>query len=107
MKAAIVIVAAFASLTVPALASGDGRRDASGRQEYVSDKSGRCAVRPDAELLSVEEVTAKLKEQGYTVRKVERERGCYEVKATNAQGVQVEIYVDPATATIVKRDGRS
>jgi hypothetical protein len=52
-------------------------------------------------------VTQKLKEQGYMVRKVERSHGCYEVKATDAKGAQVEMYLDQATAEIVRRGDRS
>ena len=62
---------------------------------------------PAAEWLSVDQVTQKLKEQGYTVRRIEASHGCYEVKATDAKGVRVEMYVDPATAEIVSREGRS
>lgn len=52
-------------------------------------------------------MTQKLKEQGYTVGKVETSHGCYEVKATDANGVRIELYVDPATAQVVGHEGRS
>lgn len=53
--------------------------------------------------LSVEQILAKLKERGFTeVYEVERERGSYEVKARDAKGVLMEIYVDAKTGEILK-----
>jgi hypothetical protein len=110
LKNTIAVAAMFTALAGPALASDHGRRERGdsdhGRYESVSDR-GRCAARPAAEWLSVDQVTQKLKDQGYTVRKVERSHGCYEVKATDAKGVRVEMYLDPATAEVVGRQGRS
>jgi hypothetical protein len=55
----------------------------------------------------MDEVAKKLKEQGYTVRRIEASHGCYEVKVTDSKGVWLEMYVDPATAEVIGRDGRS
>jgi hypothetical protein len=107
LKNTMIIAAALAFLAGPALASSDGRVEAEDRYEMASGRDGRCTARPDANWLSVKQLTQKLKDQGYTVRQVERSHGCYEVKATDAKGVRVEIYVDPVTAEIVNRDGRS
>lgn len=96
----------LALLAVPVLASDDDR-SGSDRRGSQSDDRGRCAARSDAEWMPIEQVAQKLKDQGYTVRKVERSHGCYEVKATDGNGVRVEIYVDPATAQIVSRESRS
>ena len=107
------VAALLAGLAVPALASDHGDRSHRGRYEHGrSDHDGdrdrsRCSARPAAEWLSVDQVAQKLKEQGYTVRRIETGHGCYEVKATDSKGVRVEMYVDPATADVVSRDGRS
>jgi hypothetical protein len=110
LKNTVAVAVVFAALAGPALASDHGRHEradsAHGRYESVSDR-GRCTARAAAEWLSVDQITQKLKDQGYTVRKVERSRGCYEVKATDSKGVQVEMYLDPATADVVSRRGRS
>ncbi len=69
--------------------------------------SKACTDRPRAEWLSQDAVAEKLKQQGYTVRKVEEEKkSCYEVKARDAQGQRLELYVDPVSAKVVdsKRD---
>lgn len=107
LKNTVIIAAAFALLAGPVLASSDHQANSEERYEMASDRDGRCSTRPDAKWLSVEQLTQKLKDQGYSVRRVERSHGCYEVKATDVNGVRVEIYVDPATAEIVNRDDRT
>ena len=55
--------------------------------------------------LSMEEILARLKAQGYgEVYEIERERGLYEVKARGQDGLRVEIYVDPRTGDILRRE---
>jgi hypothetical protein len=111
----LTLAALLAALAMPALASDHGERShreryEHGRSEHDGDRDhgrSRCSARPAAEWLSVDQVAQKLKEQGYTVRRIEANYGCYEVKATDAKGVRVEMYVDPATADVVGRDGRS
>jgi hypothetical protein len=106
-RSAVVLTAAvFAAVAGSALASGDEGDSLKERYELASDRA-RCTARPIAEWLSIDQLTQKLKEQGYTVSKVETSHGCYEVKATDAKGLRVELYVDPATAEVIKREGRS
>jgi hypothetical protein len=106
LKKTLATVAILAAIAAPALASDHGRRDHDERSEYRSD-SRACPVRPAAERLSIDQVVLKLKEQGYTVNKIETSHGCYEVKATDAKGARVEMYLDPATVEIVRRGDRS
>ena len=101
----IAVVALLAGLATPVLASDHADRGLSEHSER-SDR-GRCTARPAAERLSVDQVTQKLKEQGYTVRRIEVRHNCYEVKGTDAKGARVEMYVDPATAEIVGQGNRS
>lgn len=112
LKNTIALAIVLAALTAPALASDDdryGSRDRyESRERYEhSFERGRCAVRSGAELLTVDQVAQKLKEQGYTVRRIETSHGCYEVKATDANGIRLEFYVDPATASVINRGRRS
>jgi hypothetical protein len=101
------IATALATFAVPALASSENLYESEERYETASDRDARCAARPEAEWLNVEQLTQKLKDGDYTVREVERSHGRYEVKVTEANGVRVEIYVDPTTAEIVSLEGRS
>jgi hypothetical protein len=96
---------------VPALASSDGERSHGERYEYArsdrDDNRGHCSIRPGTEWLPVGQVAQKLEQQGYTVGKIEVSHGRYEVKVTDRKGVRFEMYVDPATADVVRRDGRN
>ena len=78
---AFVIVAALAA--APALASET------------------CPETPKDKWLRPEEVQVRLEQKGYDVRRVKKEGTCYEVKGKK-EGKQVEAYVNPADASIVK-----
>jgi hypothetical protein len=105
-SAVVLATAVFAAVAGSALASADDRDGSKERHELASDRA-RCTVRSAAEWLSNDQLTQKLKEQGYTVGRIETSHGCYEVKATDAKGVRVKLYVDPATAEVIMREGRS
>lgn len=74
---------------------GQSRRD--------DDRAGMAARGPS---LSLSEITQRLADKGYgDIREVEREgRGRYEVKARNAEGHWVELYVDGATGAVLKEE---
>ena len=44
-----------------------------------------------------EKLTARLKEQGWDVRRIKVDGGCYEVYALNDKGERVEAYFHPRT----------
>ncbi len=79
---AAVIIAC--SLSIPAQASDD-----------------ECNAGPKSGWMPKETIAHSLKAQGYKVRKVEVEDGCYEVYAMK-DGRKYEIYVNPTTGTVVK-----
>lgn len=68
--------------------------------------SEACTQEPKSKWLSQEAIAAKLKEQGFEVARTETKRSCYEVKAKDAQGKRVGLYVDPVTGRIVKRESK-
>lgn len=88
MRKVLLITAAIATLAVasPAMASGDD----------VNCKN------PTGKWLEKQVIKSKAQEQGYDVRRIKREDGCYEVYAINNKDERVEIYMNPATAEIVK-----
>ena len=59
----------------------------------------RCpALKPDQQALAIGTVTDKLTSQGYKeIRKIEREGGCYEVKAVDKDGRAVKLYLNAVT----------
>ncbi|TAK41268.1 MAG: PepSY domain-containing protein [Betaproteobacteria bacterium] len=72
----------------------------------ASVASETCTQEPKSKWLSQEAIAAKLKEQGFEVSRTETKRSCYEVKAKDAQGKRVELYVDPVTARVVKQQSK-
>ncbi len=73
--------------------------------------AGAADVRPapDAQQqwLSIPQVHDKLVAAGYrNIEKIERERGNYEVKATDRDGRRVKLYVNPQTGDVLDRRQR-
>ena len=60
-----------------------------------------CRV-PKADWQPREAVQAMAEKQGWTLRKIETDDGCYEVEGRDSQGREVEAKLDPATLAIVK-----
>ncbi len=94
MRKIITITAAtvLLGLAVPAYASND---------DDVS-----CGSQTGTQL-SVTQITSKVTQMGYDVRNVEREDGCYEVKAVDKNGARVEIKLNPVSGQIVKSENKS
>ena len=68
----------------------------------------RSANTDKVKWLSIPEVHARLESAGYrNIEKIERERGSYEVKATDQAGRRIKLYVHPQTGEVIdqrKRD---
>lgn len=60
-----------------------------------------CRV-PKADWQPREAVQAMAEAQGWTVRRIKTDDGCYEVKGRDAQGRQIEAKLDPATLKVVE-----
>ena len=56
----------------------------------------RCSV-PKAEWQPREALQKKLETQGWTIKRMDTEDGCYEVYALDQQGRRVEAYFNPKT----------
>ncbi|BDW96445.1 hypothetical protein MACH10_21300 [Thalassospira tepidiphila] len=62
-----------------------------------------CNV-PKSEWQSMDALKEKLMAEGWDVRKIKEDEGCYEVYAVKADGKKVEAYFNPATFELVKED---
>ncbi len=62
-----------------------------------------CDV-PLAEWQPREALVKKLEEQGWTVRSIRADDGCYKVRASNTQGDRLEGKFDPSTLEPVTRE---
>jgi hypothetical protein len=63
-----------------------------------------CTKAPREQWMSVEQLKSKLEEQRYTVSNVEIEDDCAEAQVRDKDGKTAELYVDPATGAVVKRE---
>lgn len=70
----------------------------------LADDHRRCSDVPRDQWMSVEEVAAKIAAQGYTVRGVESDDGCWEVDVREKDGRHADLHVHPVTAEIVDTD---
>lgn len=93
MKTTILSAALLAALAVPFAAGG----------ALASDK---CSV-PKAEWQPQDALQQKLEGEGWKLKKIKVDDGCYEVYGTDAQGKRMEVYFDPRTFAVVKSSSES
>ncbi len=62
-----------------------------------------CLV-PMADWQPREAVARLAADQGWTVRRIKIDDGCYEIKGTDAAGRQIEVTVHPATLQVIELD---
>lgn len=63
--------------------------------------SDLCTV-PQSEWQPVEALQQKLESEGWTIKKIKVDDGCYEAYAQDADGKRVEAYFDPKTLELLK-----
>lgn len=63
--------------------------------------SDKCSV-PKAEWQPQTALQQKLESEGWKVKKLKVDDGCYEVYGTDSRGQRVEAYFDPKTFAVVK-----
>lgn len=106
MQKLIAITAVFVAFTMPALASQrdrTAREDRPAHSREIREARHDCSTKPASEWMPITDVTAKLQEQGFTIRKIEIKSGCYEVRVTDDKGLSLELHLDADTAAIVRR----
>ena len=62
-----------------------------------------CDV-PQDQWRPVEELRTELTAKGWTISKVKKEDGCYEVYGKDDKGARVEVFIDPKTFEVVGSD---
>ncbi|MBX3596257.1 MAG: PepSY domain-containing protein [Rhizobiaceae bacterium] len=63
----------------------------------------RCNA-PTDQWQAPEKLQAQLEKEGWKIRKIKTDNGCYEVYATDAAGKRKETYFDPVTLQPVGED---
>ncbi len=74
-----------------------------GQSARASDDEA-CTKAPKEQWQTIDQLTAKLSEQGYKVKKIEFEDGCAEAKVEDKDGKKAELKLDPVTASVVEKD---
>ena len=59
--------------------------------------NSECPGGPRDKWIGIEAAAAKAASLGYSVRKIEVDDGCYEIKGTDKNGAKVEFNIDPVT----------
>lgn len=68
---------------------------------FAEDSDTSCGSAPQSQWMTVEALTAKFVADGYEVRQVKIEDGCYEIYAKDQSGMKVEAYVNPVTGAMI------
>ncbi|MCO5399780.1 PepSY domain-containing protein [Ralstonia soli] len=66
--------------------------------------SAKCTKHPKTEWMPEAEAQAKIKAEGYTIKKFKVDGNCYEIYGTNKDGKKAEIYYDTKTLEVVKSE---
>lgn len=74
-----------------------------GANALASENEG-CTKAPRERWLSIEQLAAKLTEQGYAVTAVEYEDGCAEAKVSDKDGHKAELTLDPTTGAVASKE---
>ncbi len=61
-----------------------------------------CQKHPKSEWMPKEKLQQQLEAQGFSVKKIDTEDNCYELKGKDANGKRVENYYDTKTGKLVK-----
>ncbi|MEQ1672663.1 MAG: PepSY domain-containing protein, partial [Hyphomicrobium sp.] len=63
-----------------------------------------CTKAPKEQWQTIDQLTSKLVDQGYKVKKIEFEDGCAEAGVEDKDGKKAELKLDPVTAAVVKTE---
>lgn len=65
--------------------------------------SSACTDAPRDKWLPQKDVQAKLEKQGYSVKRLKAEDGCYEAHVTGKDGKKAEIEINPVDGNVVNK----
>lgn len=63
-----------------------------------------CTKAPKEQWQTIDQLKAKLSEQGFKVKEIEFEDSCAEAEVENKDGKSAELRLDPVTAAVVKEE---
>ena len=68
---------------------------------YAGSLGRPCTSAPEAQWLSMDALQQKVEEAGFNVQKAKLKNACAEFYVTAKPGNRLELFVDPATGTII------
>ncbi|WP_137935508.1 PepSY domain-containing protein [Mesorhizobium comanense] len=89
-----IILASLAATATLALAS----------PAFADDSYRHCGNVERTQWMSVSEISAKAEANGLTVREVDRDNGCYEIKGLDATGQRVEVTMHPVSGEVIETE---
>lgn len=63
-----------------------------------------CAAQPKDSWMSIEAITQKATDLGYTVKRIKTTNNCYEIYGIDKAGTKQEVFMDPVSGAVVGRD---
>jgi hypothetical protein len=72
---------------------------------FASTYNGTCTTQPQSKWMTTADIKARFEAKGYSVGKVKSSGSCYEVYAKDKDGKKVELFVNPADASVVGQAG--
>lgn len=102
-----IIALALGSAAIAGLAFAQTDTASAGPSTSMAQAATATGTSQQAPGLTLKEVYDRVEAAGYTdIREIDREKGRYEVKATNAEGRAVKLYVDSVSGKIIKEKVR-
>lgn len=75
-------------------------------QTARADDDEPCTKAPKEQWQTIEQLSSKLAEQGYTIREIGFEDGCAEAEVVDKDGKKSELKLDPTSAAVVKSEAK-
>ena len=94
MQRIVKVVAVTAALGIVALGAAGSVPDGPGRP---------CTTAPQNQYLPAAELQARAAAQGYRIDHISIGRTCAALRATGPGGTRVELFMDPASGTVVAK----
>lgn len=69
--------------------------------------SEACTDAPRGKWLQQQDVKTRLEKQGYHVKRLKEDDGCYEAHVTGKDGKKAELKINPANGAVIKEESKS
>lgn len=107
IKQSVIALTLGAAVATAGLAFAQAGTAPAGSGVILAQAATAQGASPNAARLTLRDIYDRVEAAGYTdIREIDRENGRYEVKANNAEGRAVKLYVDSVDGKIIKEKMR-